>query len=231
MISNEVARDRRQEAWPAEDSTLVLSPISDEDWPPSLSQMRHSFAGQLNVYRTMARHPTLLAAWAPLREHVVVKTALGKQLSEIVILRTGYRLGSTYEWAHHVVRGRACGISDIRLTSIRGQIEQMEADDGVVCAAVDELFDNHCLSPKRQMQISLLVGNDGLLDLIATVGFYTTLGFMLKSFNVPLEPEIVTAMTIQPLPTVEEHHGQATASTDDSGSATSPFPTLRQEGH
>lgn len=210
---------------------MVLSPIADEDWPPSLSQVRHSFAGRLNVYRTMARHPALLAAWAPLREHVVVKTALGQQLSEIVILRTGYRLGSTYEWAHHVIRGRARGISDTRLASIAGQIELMEPHDGVVSAAVDELFDNHRLSPERQKQVSLLVGTDGLLDLIATVGFYTTLGFILKGFNVPLEPEIVAAMTVAPLSTAEEQQDHATASTDDSGSATPPFPSLHQEGY
>lgn len=211
---------------------MVLGPITDEEWPPSLSEVRHSFAGRLNVYRTMARHPALLAAWAPLRQHVVLKTALGQQLSEIVILRTGYRLHSAYEWAHHVVRGRACGISDTRLASILGQIEHMEPDDGVVCAAVDELFEHHCLSSERQEQVSLLVGEDGLLDLIATVGFYTTLGFILKSFQVPLEPEIAAAMREAPLSMARgEQQSLATASTDDASNATPAYPTRRQEGY
>ena len=64
--------------------------------------LRDGFAGQLNVYRTMAHHPALVRAWAPMRQHVVKDTALGLERSEVVILRTGHRMGSAYEWAHRL---------------------------------------------------------------------------------------------------------------------------------
>jgi alkylhydroperoxidase family enzyme len=61
--------------------------------------MRTGFAGALNVYRTMAHHPELLQARAPLRQHVVKDSALGAERSELVILRAAHRTGSPYEWA------------------------------------------------------------------------------------------------------------------------------------
>jgi hypothetical protein len=43
-----------------------------------------------------------------------------------------------------------------------------------------------------------LVGKKGVLDIIATVGFYSTLGFMLNSFDTPLDDNIAAEMTDQP---------------------------------
>lgn len=63
--------------------------------------MRLDFVGALNVYRTMAQHPALLTAWAPLRQYVVKESALGAVGSELVILRAAHRMGSDYEWTHH----------------------------------------------------------------------------------------------------------------------------------
>ena len=73
-------------------------PLTDAEWPEPLADLRDGFAGQLNVYRTMAHHPALVRAWAPLRQHIVKDTALGLERSEVVILRTGHRMGSAYEW-------------------------------------------------------------------------------------------------------------------------------------
>ena len=100
--------------------------------------MKSGFAGALNVYRTMAHHPALLKAWAPLRQHIVRDSALGTERSELVILRAAHRIGSAYEWAHHVSRARALGISDMRILAMRGT---PEGEDGLIAQAVDALFD------------------------------------------------------------------------------------------
>src|SRR5690606_12980353 len=97
-------------------------PLADTEWPDEILDMLNGFAGQLNVYRTMAHHPALLRAWASLRQHVVVDNALGAQLSEIVILRTAFRLGSRYEWSHHVVRAGKCGVAKGRIASLKEEI-------------------------------------------------------------------------------------------------------------
>lgn len=76
-----------------------LAPIPDRDWPSEITDLRDGLAGLLNVYRVMARHPALLRAWQDYRDHVVVRSTLGRQRREVVILRTGHRLHAEYEWA------------------------------------------------------------------------------------------------------------------------------------
>lgn len=73
--------------------TDTPAPFTDSECPQDVAALLDDFAGQLNVYRTMAHHPALLRAWAPLREHLVRQSALGPELSAVVILRVGVALG------------------------------------------------------------------------------------------------------------------------------------------
>ncbi len=177
----------------------MLAPLPVPDWDASLAEMTEGFAARLNVYGIMAHHPDLLRAWSAFRNHVVLHTSLGPQFSEVVILRSGVRLGSDYEWNHHVSRGRAVGLSDARILSIRGAVEGMQADDAVLCRAVDGLFDHHRLGAGDQAALVALVGRQGMLDLMATVAHYSLLGFFLNSFDVPLDRRIVEELAETPL--------------------------------
>ena len=181
----------------AEESTLP--PLDDGDWPLEIGDMLCGFAGSLNVYRTMAHHPALMRAWEGLRTHIVTSTALGPDRAEIVILRTGFRLGSSYEWAQHVQRARKLGIADTRIAALRGPVAEMAADDAVLAGAVDELFDAAQLTPDSRAALQAMVGLDGVFDLMATVGFYATLGFILRTFQTPLDREIAKELAARPL--------------------------------
>jgi alkylhydroperoxidase family enzyme len=176
-----------------------LAPVSDADWPDEIAAMRHGFAGGLNVYRTMAHHPALLGAWATLREHLVRQSALDPERLEIAILRTGHRLGSSYEWAQHVQRARKVGLSDTRIRSIKGRLAAMAPEDALIAGAVDELFDHARLRSATLGKLTSAVGKEGVLDLLATVGFYSTLGFLLNTFAIPLDDDIAAELAARPL--------------------------------
>ncbi|RBI68748.1 carboxymuconolactone decarboxylase family protein [Vreelandella sulfidaeris] len=165
-------------------------PIADADWPDDIAELREGFAGALNVYRTMAHHPALLTAWAPLRQHVVKDNALGPELTEVVILRAGFRLGSAYEWAHHVSRALAQGFSDARVNAIRGVPQRSTGLDGLIIDAVDALLDEHRLSKAQEAALAAAIGRTALIDLIAMVGFYSVLGYLLKTYETPIDDAI-----------------------------------------
>ncbi|MCB1313755.1 MAG: carboxymuconolactone decarboxylase family protein [Sedimentitalea sp.] len=167
-----------------------LHPLSDEDWPEAIADMRDGFAGDLNVYRTMAHHPALLRAWSGLSAHVVTRSSLGRALNEVVILRTGMRLGSDSEWGQHVVRARQFGLDDARIRALRGPLAGISGEDALLAGAVDELFDAQRLSPPTLAALVARHGKTGMLDLIATVGFYITLGYLLTSCATPLDDDI-----------------------------------------
>ncbi|MER8811219.1 carboxymuconolactone decarboxylase family protein [Mesorhizobium australicum] len=171
-------------------------PTMDEEWPAEIADMKAGFAGSLNVYRTMAHHPALLKAWAPLRQHIVKDSALGPVRSELVILRAAHRMGSAYEWAHHVSRARALGISDARIREMSGT---PIGEDGLIARAVDALFDHARLPSEIEQAISSSMGTEAVFDLIATVGFYSVLGYILMTFNTPIDECVADEMAKRPI--------------------------------
>jgi len=175
-------------------------PLTLADWPETLSELKGGFATKLAVYRVMAHAPELLKAWAPLRDHVVVQTALGPERSEVVILRTGYHLKAEYEVAHHVSRARAIGMEDERIASILGEISGMTETDGLLASAVDELFADAKLTVETRDALLATLGKDAVFDLMATVGFYSTLGFILKTFDTPIDDSVAAELLARPLP-------------------------------
>ena len=177
---------------------MTFAPIPDSDWPEAADALRTGFAGRLNVYRVMAHNPALLNAWAPLRQHVVIDNALGNDRSEVVILRTGHNLGSPYEWAHHISRARACGMSDTRIASISGPLANMAPQDATIARAVDDLFAHKRLLPQTASDLLALVGQNGLFDVLATVGHYSVLGYIVNSFDTPLDDAIETELRETP---------------------------------
>ncbi|PCK77196.1 carboxymuconolactone decarboxylase [Rhizobium sophoriradicis] len=178
-------------------TTSPCPPISDENWPPEIADMKTGFAGALNVYRTMAHHPALLKAWAPLRQHIVKESALGAVRSELVILRAAYRMASAYEWAHHVSRARALGISDARIQAMQGM---PSGEDGLIAGAVDALFDSFRLPSELEESLSAVIGREAVFDLMATVGFYSVLGHILMTYDTPIDDVVAKEMVERPPP-------------------------------
>jgi 4-carboxymuconolactone decarboxylase len=177
-------------------TTSPCPPIDDADWPEAIAGMKNGFAGALNVYRTMAHHPELLRAWAPLRQHVVKDSALGAVRSEVVILRAAHRMGSPYEWAHHVSRARVLGMADERIAAIRGM---PEGEDGLIVRAVDALFDQRRLPAGLEAELAGAIGRKAVFDLIATVGFYSVLGYILMTYETPIDEAVAAEMAERPL--------------------------------
>ncbi|MBB4145094.1 carboxymuconolactone decarboxylase family protein [Rhizobium rhizoryzae] len=171
-------------------------PLGDDQWPEPIEDLRSGFAGQLNVYRTMAHNPALLRAWAPLRQHLVKDSALGPQRSEVVILRTGHRLGSHYEWAHHVSRARQLGFTNERIRAIAAM---PDGEDGLIVRAVDAIFDQHYIPPELERELAHTIGQEAVFDLIATVGFYIVLGGILMTYETPVDDAIAAELERNPI--------------------------------
>jgi 4-carboxymuconolactone decarboxylase len=176
-----------------------FAPIPSSEWPEELNHLRSGFAEQLNVYRVMAHHPALLNAWGALRQHVVVDNSLGPVLSEAAILRAAFHSGSAYEQGHHIVRARACNMDDQSIQELVTGATVSDARYRSLATAVDRLASDGRLDPSDISAIIDLAGKAGVFDVIATVGFYTTLAFILNSFDTPLDQDVALALARTPL--------------------------------
>jgi 4-carboxymuconolactone decarboxylase len=172
-----------------ESTTMPLMPLTDEEWPAELEAYRGGFATELNVYRVMAHHPALLDSWAALRNHLTHGGVLPARWRELAILRTARFINSEYEWAHHVERGRKAGLTEAEIDAVARDClwESFPGAESVVLRMTDALLDRTGLSPEEVEVALKQMSAQQLLDLMATVGMYLTLGFVVKSFRTPLE--------------------------------------------
>ena len=64
-----------------------------------------------NIFATLVRHPGLFRKWMPFGGKLLAGKLPARE-RELLILRTGWRCQSAYEWGQHVLIGRHCGLTD-----------------------------------------------------------------------------------------------------------------------
>ncbi len=140
----------------------------------------------LNIFGTLARHPKLLKRWLVFGNHVLAKSTLGARDRELLILRTGWRCRSPYEWGQHVVIARAAGVTDEEIVRVSEGPDApgWSPDDATLLRAADELHDDQSLSDATYAALKTRYDEQQLLDIVFTVGQYHLVSMALNTFRV-----------------------------------------------
>jgi 4-carboxymuconolactone decarboxylase len=143
----------------------------------------------LNVFGTLAHHPDLLRRWLVFAGHVLSKNTLPARERELLILRTGWRCRSRYEFGQHVVIGRAAGLTETEIGAVQVGPDDPSwtNDDSVLLRAADELHDDSALGDATWGALTARWSVEQVLDLIATVGNYHLVAMFLNSTRVELD--------------------------------------------
>jgi alkylhydroperoxidase family enzyme len=141
------------------------------------------------IFRTMARHPRLLAAYNELADFFRAAQELAVRDRELVILRTAWRTGSEYEWTHHVRLGAEAGLSQDEMSSAgRPVLAGDWADrDAVLLRATDEILDEADLSDATWAELSAGHTDAQIIELVMLVGFYRMVAGFLNATGVRQE--------------------------------------------
>ena len=117
---------------------------------------------------------------------------LSERQRELIILRTGHNMRSEYEWLHHVVRGRAAGLTDAEIERVKAgpDADGWSDEESTLLRSVDQMQAHQELDLETASALQGIVGNDGLIDAVYTIGVYLTLGTILKTFAVPIDTSI-----------------------------------------
>lgn len=145
-----------------------------------------------NVLGALARYPGLAKAFLTFNAHVAVSSSLSARVRELVILRVSWLNCSEYEYTQHLVLARRAGLSesDIEQTQVDRCADNAAQQDGVVLRAVDELYFDTFICSKTWASLLKHFSEQQLLDLLFLAGCYTTLGMVLNSIGLPLEPGV-----------------------------------------
>jgi 4-carboxymuconolactone decarboxylase len=142
-----------------------------------------------NIFSTLAHHPELLKRWMVFANHVLVKSTLPPREREILILRIGWLCNAEYEWAQHVLIGKASGLSDEDIDRIAKGPDApgWSADDAALVRAVDDLHGDAFISDATWEKLSARWSVQQLMDVVFTVGQYALVSMALNTLGVQLD--------------------------------------------
>lgn len=170
-----------------------MQPLPLPEWDESLSRVVEDMNGQpLNVHGLMANNPKLLNAWWDFRNYSVRGGELEQRDCELVILRVAVHMRSWYEWASHVERGLAAGLSVEEIDRVKEGPEATgwSARDALLLTTVDELVEDRGISEVTQTSLSEHFTSNQIMDVIVIHGMYITLGCMIHTWRLDLDEHV-----------------------------------------
>jgi len=166
-----------------------LRPLPKNSWHPSIRGIHEQLVVIPNLHATLANHPQLMVAWMKFRNHMVHEATVPRRDLEVVILRTAHQANSQYEWFHHSQIALECGLSNDQIDQIRQDIGagDWNKKDALLLRAADECSSQNQILAETRDGLLRYYSAQQLLDLMFTIGMYTTLAIMLKTLEVPLD--------------------------------------------
>jgi len=117
-------------------------------------------------------------------------TSIERRLTEVAIITVGARWQSEFEWYAHSRMAREFGVPDAVVDAIsRGEDPPFKAgDERVVYDAARQLGQDGHLDAATYAAAQQLLGDAGLVELVALCGYYSLISFLLNAFDVGLPP-------------------------------------------
>jgi 4-carboxymuconolactone decarboxylase len=169
-----------------------VAPLAKEGWTEEQRKFLEPFytSHLYNVTGTLARHWEASKKFGVWNSHILGATGtLPPRDREILILRTGWLCQAEYEWAQHVLIGKANGLTDGEIEQIRKgpNDEHWSSFDAALVRASDELHADAFVSDVTWKTLSERYTTEQLMDVVFTVGQYTLVSMALNTFGVQLD--------------------------------------------
>ena len=138
--------------------------------------------------RAALHSPELAEKWQQLGELLRFRTSLAPQLSELAILVTARRWSCQVEWYIHARAAAACGVDPAIIETIRnGQTPTIaDWDARLIYDYSVELSTRGKVSAKVYEATLATLGDVGVVELTALIGYYTMVAMTLNAHEIPL---------------------------------------------
>lgn len=143
----------------------------------------------INAFRGMLHSPQAGAAIANLLRTLMFKNTVSSRARELVILRTGWRTRSEYEFCQHVRVARDLKMSEEEILGVRDPDKcgaYTEVDRALI-RMVDELLANSEVSPQTWETLAKAFSHAELVELLLAAGFWRMIAGYLKTAKIPLD--------------------------------------------
>jgi 4-carboxymuconolactone decarboxylase len=167
--------------------------ISPTEMNPAQTRVRDQIvAGKRGAFggpfQLLIRAPEICGHAAALGEHLRWGTSLPDRLSELAIVTTARFWRAQYEWYAHAPLAEKAGVPAAAVEAIRtgGTPLFVAEDEALVHRLCSEIFRTQRLSDESFYEAVGAFGEQGLVEIIAIIGYYTLIGNTLNVFQVGL---------------------------------------------
>jgi 4-carboxymuconolactone decarboxylase len=139
-------------------------------------------------FQLLIRAPEICEHASQLGEHLRWGTSLPDRLSELAIITTARFWRAQYEWYAHAPLAEKGGVPHAAVEAIhRGEAPKFaQQDEALAYRLCTELFATQRLSDASFAEATATLGEQGLVEIIAIIGYYTLIGNILNAFQVPV---------------------------------------------
>jgi 4-carboxymuconolactone decarboxylase len=150
-----------------------------------LAGSRTSLDGPFNAY---LRSPDMGNIAQKLGEYVRFRTSVPRKLNEMTIILTAKHWSSQYEWLAHKPLAIAAGLSESVADDIQAgrRPAAMKPDETVVYDFCAEMREHRRVSDATYKAAVTLLGEQGVMDVIAAMGYYDLVSMTLNLDRYPL---------------------------------------------
>jgi 4-carboxymuconolactone decarboxylase len=163
------------------------------DFEPAMRQRLEELWGTPpNLYRCLANHPRLVAAWSDFSKALRHDTRTPRALRELVILRGAQLMRSEYEWAQHLKMARKVGVRDAQIAALSSWETSSEFDAKEKAALLlAEAVTQGKVTDEVYAEAMRHFDHHDYVELSITAAFYAMVGRMLDAMGVQLEPDFM----------------------------------------
>jgi alkylhydroperoxidase family enzyme len=170
-------------------TSIRIPPLPEAEWTDDVRELLPKGRKPLNIFTTLVRHPQLFKRWSVFGGHILSKSTLSPRDRELLILRTGYRCRSPYEFHQHTRIGLDCGVTAEEIQRLQQPLAGWSDHDTLILQAADELHDDFMISDATWQRLRGEYNEKQLFDLVFTVGQYTLVSMFLNTAGVQIEQD------------------------------------------
>ena len=139
-------------------------------------------------YHAWLRSPELARRARGLSEFIRFKSSLPPRLSELGILIAGRYWKAEFEFYAHSILAKKAGIEEAIVSAIAAKQRPAfkNPSDEAVYDLCMELFETRRVSDKTYARAVQALGTTAVVELVATIGYYSMVSMTLNAFEVPL---------------------------------------------
>jgi 4-carboxymuconolactone decarboxylase len=164
----------------------AMSPAQLEATQRITSGPRGALVGPFTV---LLHTPELMDRVQEVGAYLRYEKSLEPRLFELAVLMVARRWDQGFEWAHHHPIALAAGLDPTVALRI-GEGQRPETADRSVAAvwrAADEVLGTGQMSDDAYADVLELLGEEGVVELVVTLGYYTTLALVMNVARTPSE--------------------------------------------